>query len=216
MRVLIFVTQLLRLVYFALFDFALEDLSLPGFESLAIVLFGLVVQRCFGFAVNVHQHKRVFDKLVFDEGVKWRVCGEAGSMVDFEHKRLEILSDEHVKAQDMEAHIARIFLRLAVSVLVTHQRGVCEQSLDDCLVDFTLKLCYVLTLPLEKLVNGSQRTLVPRRHVVDRLVEHELRIELVDRIVGEVDERLVQVGRIRLYIGFRCETRKSLFEQVHT
>lgn len=55
------------------------------------------------------------------EGIKWSVSCEAGSVVDLEHQRLEILCDENIETQNVKAHVTRVLLWLAVAVLMAHE-----------------------------------------------------------------------------------------------
>lgn len=56
---------------------------------------------------------------------------------------------------------------------------------------------------------------MPRRHVIHRFVEHKLRVELIDGIVGEMDECLVKVGRVGLDVRLRRKPCQPLLKQIN-
>lgn len=115
----------------------------------------------------------------------------------------------------MEAHIAGILLGLAVPVLVAYQWHARQQSFNYCLVDLLLQEGYIFAFPLQRPIHRRQRPLMPRRHIIHRLVEHELRVELIHGVVCEVHEIILQVGGVGLDVGLRGEASQSLLEDVH-
>ena len=68
---------------------------------------------------------------MLNEGIQWGIRRETGGVIDFQQQWFKVFSDEDIEAQNMKAHIARILLGLAVTVLVTHQGRIRQQSFDN-------------------------------------------------------------------------------------
>jgi hypothetical protein len=95
-----------------------------------------------------------------------------------------------------------------------HVRQPTDQSLDGHIVDLLLELVDIDTQSCQLLEDTAYGSLMPDSHVVAVVVEHELRIVLVDRVVRQVHVLLLQVGSGRLNVGLSCESCQSLVVHV--
>lgn len=121
MPVFIFISLRLGLGYLLVALPALEDVPLARDQPLRVVVLAFGDQLALLLGVDVHEHEGVLDKTVLDLVVEWGVGGETGRVVDLDHVGLTLVIDHHIQAQDVEAHVAGVVLRLAELVLVGHQ-----------------------------------------------------------------------------------------------
>jgi hypothetical protein len=57
---------------------------------------------------------------------------------------------------------------------------------------------------------------VPSGHIIHRLIKYKLRVKLIDRVVGKMNESLVEVGGVGLHIGLGGKPGESLLKEVNT
>ena len=111
------------------------------------------------------------------------VSGEAGGVVDFEEVGVEFVVDHDVEAQHLKAHV------VGEVVGVDGQEGTWEggvagdNGFDENLIDFSFELLNIMSVILNLLVYGGKGPLMPDVHLVDGLVEDEVRVFLIYRIV---------------------------------
>eukprot|EP00356_Strombidium_inclinatum_P014791 CAMPEP_0170497474 /NCGR_PEP_ID=MMETSP0208-20121228/24865_1 /TAXON_ID=197538 /ORGANISM="Strombidium inclinatum, Strain S3" /LENGTH=193 /DNA_ID=CAMNT_0010774301 /DNA_START=2063 /DNA_END=2644 /DNA_ORIENTATION=+ len=160
------------------------------------------------------------------------VCGEAGSMVNFDEPGLQLLINENIEAQDLEAHgVNVVLLGFALLVIIIDHvlglvgnvqvvlqtrlhgtQGLYYQLLDlvHQLVAFLLTVIIVV---LDIFKNRSEGPLMPRVHIFKILVEDELAlVSTVYRIVRQVHEQVAEVLLRRGLVCVRREPSKALLE----
>ena len=109
---------------------------------LALLVHALLLVEC----ADVHEHDGVVDERVLDLSVELGVGGEARRMVDLEHVGLELLVDEYVVAEYLEASAALVVVGEARAIVVL-EHGVCGQNdLDDDVVDVRPHLVHVVAV----------------------------------------------------------------------
>lgn len=145
------------------------------------------------FGRYTHKFEGILDKIFLDHIVERRASFKRRGMVDFNHDRLKVVHDHHIKPQNMKTHVAFILFRLAVRVLVPDG---C-QSADDCLcytlLYLLLELLYVYTVLGQSLVDPFERAFVANVHLLFALVVNIVRVALVQRVVSQVNKVLVQI-----------------------
>lgn len=142
------------------------------------------------------------------------VGGEARSVVDLEDDWLCLVVEHYVEAEQLEAHVGGVVFGLAGAVGVGQVRQPRDHGLNDAVLDFLLEPGHVHALSLQQLVHGSQRPLVPLRHVLFRLIEDELRVVLVDGVIGEVHAGLLHVLTVRGLVFLCREPAQPLFVEI--
>lgn len=97
-------------------------LGLPGllageraFEQFAFLEVEGVV---FDLVGDVHEFEGVADQALLDERVERSISGEARRVVDLQDHGLERTVQNHVEAEDLEAHVVAEVVRLAGAVVV--------------------------------------------------------------------------------------------------
>lgn len=84
--------------------FGVEDLFTGEGPLDHFFLFG-IHHVVFNLVVEVHEDEGVFDEILLDGFVKRSVCGEAGSVVDFQDGRLEVFVQNYIEPENFEAHV---------------------------------------------------------------------------------------------------------------
>ena len=163
--------------------------------------------------------------------VERRVCREGRRLVYFDQPGPEVLVDHDVEAEDLEAHRVVDAFGLADPVHVVHVRLANDYRLHYDVLDLFPNLVGVATLLVDDLHDGEERALVACLLLVLVVVVVavvaviaivvvvsslllvallEVPVELVDRVVRQVDVHVVEVGVSRLLVGLRGESREAL------
>lgn len=109
------------LLFFSLFALLLcSKLDLPASHHAQVPeLFPLSNSRFLELLGDHHEREGIFNKVAFDVYIKWCVCREGRSVVDFQKDGIDFIVDDDVKAKQLEAHVTTIVLRLRRTVLKT-------------------------------------------------------------------------------------------------
>jgi len=180
-------------------------LGLPGllasegaFEQFALLEAEGVV---FDLVGDVDEGEGVADEALLDERVERGVGGEAGRVVDLQDHGLERAVEDHVEPQDLEAHVVAEVVRLAGAVVVGEGGLHRDERLGDEPADLAPDLLAAVALLVEAAQDGGEGALVAAVHVLLGLVELELGVRFVDRVVGQVHEQIAQVLLLGRAVG---------------
>jgi len=105
---------------------------------------------------GVDQVERIVDEVLLDVPVQGGVCGEAGSVVDFQQVGVELVVDHHVKPQHLEAHVVGEVLRVDGGNRGAESWVARDDGLDDDVVDLLLEGVHVFALVGHVLENGGE------------------------------------------------------------
>lgn len=166
--------------------------------------------------VDVHQFERILDQIELDLVVERGVGGEAGSVVDLEQDGLGSTIQHDVQPQNVETHVSGVVLRLAALVLMRHEGQSTDDGLNGHIVDLVLEHCHIDPCLLQLSKHTRNRPLMTHSHVITAIVEDELRVVLVDGIVGQVDVLLLQIGSRRLQVGFSGQSGQTLLIHIQS
>lgn len=164
--------------------------------------------------VDIHQFERILDEIKLYLVIEGRIGGEAGRVVDLQQDGLSRTIQHDVQTQYVEAHIPGIVLRLAAAILMGHEGQAADDRFYRHVIDLLLQYSNVHSCLLQLLKDTSYRPFVAHSHVIATIVEDEFGVVLVDRVVGQVDVLLLQVGSRRLEVGLSRQTGQALFVHV--
>jgi len=132
-------------------------------------------------------------------------------VVDLEQKGFQLLVEDDVEPKHLEAHIARVVVGLAALVIVCERLLHAEEGLDDHRVDLLLDglpgLAHFVEVFLEPVEVAFAASAILQ---VAGVVLHEVLVELVDGVVGEVHEEVVHIRVRGLLLGVRAESQEAV------
>ena len=159
--------------------------------------------------IQIEQIDSVRDQLRFYSLVKTRVCLEAWRLVDLNQPRFAVFVNKNVKAENLKAQLVLKVVWLARLVKVG-QTGLSynhclDQNVINILSQFFVRLAHAL-----QSVNKAFKATLVRPIIVQVIVRvsscvlDEVVIVFVDGVVGEMHEKIVDVGISWLDIRLSC------------
>lgn len=147
-------------------------LPLAGGQPLLDVLVPLHLDVVLDLVGEVEQPQRVPDRVLLDQAVQWGVRGKTGRVVHLfyiqqylEKQRVELRIQDHVEAQQLEAHVVAEVVWLAGPVRARQHR----MPRNKCFYEDVVYLCFkgrnVISLLGEPAVNRSQRPFMSNIHI---------------------------------------------------
>ena len=135
-------------------------------------------------------------------------------MIHLDEPRLQVLVHHHVETQNLEARVPVVSLGGQSLLVVIRQRGLrADDGLDDQVLDLGPHLVKVQFGVLHPLAEAVNRPLGSRRVAVAILVEDEVFVLLVHRVVRQVHVRRLEVRRLRRLVLLRAEPRQAVVKQ---
>lgn len=158
---------------------------------------------------HLEQLESVMKQLSLDMCVQGRVTVEGWRMVDLKQPRIAIAVDQDVKAEDLEAHVVVDVTGLRCAV-VMHQVGLNrDERLHNHVSHFGLQLLNIDALAAHFHEDAIEAALVARGGI-DVRISRVVAVIFVDRVVGQMNERIVEGLQLVLLGG---EASKALAEQ---
>ena len=148
--------------------------------------------------------------------IEGRICGERWHLIHFEEVRSEVLVQHDVEAQELKTNLVHQVVGLARAVQVVHVRLRNAHRFDYDVVDllFTLINDFLSMNITEHLHHSGIAALAAHVVFVLVLVLDVVGGFLVDRIVGQVHEEVVKVGRGWGFVLFGRKTGQAILVDV--
>ena len=173
----------------------------------------------FPLETQVEQSQGVSHQVQLGFLVESALSGEAGRVVDLNQPWFVSVVQHNIEAQDMKAHLVLQILRLASPVEVGHERLTGDDGLNDDVLDLQLQIVhnFLALLPLledDLAVHLGETPLVTHSEPVLVVILDKNLVVLVDRVVCQVHEHVLEIGRLRRLELLSSKPGQAFFIQV--